>query len=71
MEDQALSIAVVGGTGAEGSAIALRLANAGYRVTLGTRDSAKGARVTCSMNSLAPKRSGFRVTRKRPRQPAL
>lgn len=52
MEDQALSIAVVGGTGAEGSAIALRLAHAGYRVTLGTRNSAKGARVIAELNEL-------------------
>lgn len=52
MEGQAPSIAVVGGTGAEGSAIALRLAHAGYRVTLGTRDSTKGARVSAELNAL-------------------
>jgi 8-hydroxy-5-deazaflavin:NADPH oxidoreductase len=52
MENQAPAIAVVGGTGAEGSAIALRLAHAGYRVTIGTRDTAKGERVTGELNKL-------------------
>jgi 8-hydroxy-5-deazaflavin:NADPH oxidoreductase len=46
------TIAVIGGTGAEGSAIALRLGHAGYRVIMGTRDSAKGARVTAELNKL-------------------
>lgn len=35
------TIAVIGGTGAEGSGIALRLAKAGHRVVLGSRDAAK------------------------------
>jgi 8-hydroxy-5-deazaflavin:NADPH oxidoreductase len=52
MESQVPTIGVVGGTGAEGSAIALRLAHAGYRVIIGTRDSAKGARVTAELNEL-------------------
>jgi 8-hydroxy-5-deazaflavin:NADPH oxidoreductase len=52
MEGQASTIAVVGGTGAEGSAIALRLARAGYRVTIGTRDSEKGARITAELNKI-------------------
>lgn len=46
------AIAVIGGTGAEGSAIALRLGNAGYRVIIGTRDAAKGGRVTAELNKL-------------------
>jgi hypothetical protein len=41
MEGPYPTIAVVGGTGAEGSAIALRLGHAGYRVIIGTRDVAK------------------------------
>jgi 8-hydroxy-5-deazaflavin:NADPH oxidoreductase len=45
-------IAVIGGTGAEGSAIALRLGNAGHRVIIGTRDAAKGGRVTAELNKL-------------------
>jgi NADPH-dependent F420 reductase len=52
MEGQSPTIAVVGGTGAEGSAIALRLGHAGYRVIIGTRDSAKGVRVTAELNTL-------------------
>lgn len=35
------TIAIIGGTGAEGSGIALRLAKAGHRVILGSRDAAK------------------------------
>lgn len=35
------TIAIIGGTGAEGSGIALRLAKAGHRVVLGSRDAAK------------------------------
>jgi 8-hydroxy-5-deazaflavin:NADPH oxidoreductase len=45
-------IAVIGGTGAEGSAIALRLGNAGYRVIIGTRDTAKGGRVAAELNAI-------------------
>ena len=52
MAAQSPTIAVIGGTGAEGSAIALRLGQAGYRVTIGTRDSAKGTRVTAELNDL-------------------
>src|SRR3984885_16355235 len=52
MEGQSPTIAVVGGTWAEGSAIALRLGHAGYRVIIGTRDSAKGVRVTAELNTL-------------------
>ena len=52
MADESSTIAVIGGTGAEGSAIALRLGHAGYRVIIGTRDSAKGARVTTELNKL-------------------
>ena len=52
MADESSTIAVIGGTGAEGSAIALRLGHAGYRVIMGTRDSAKGARVTAELNKL-------------------
>jgi hypothetical protein len=52
MEGQSPTIAVVGGTGAEGSAIALRLGHAGYRVIIGTRDSAKGEGVAAELNEL-------------------
>jgi 8-hydroxy-5-deazaflavin:NADPH oxidoreductase len=52
MTDESPTIAVIGGTGAEGSAIALRLGHAGHRVIVGTRDLAKGARVTADLNKL-------------------
>jgi len=44
------AVAVIGGTGAEGSAIALRLGHSGYRVVIGTRDPAKGARIAAELN---------------------
>jgi NADPH-dependent F420 reductase len=46
MGEEVTTIAVVGGTGAEGSAIALRLGHAGYRVIIGTRDTSKAARIS-------------------------
>jgi 8-hydroxy-5-deazaflavin:NADPH oxidoreductase len=52
MDGEFPTIAVVGGTGAEGSAIALRLGHAGYHVIIGTRDSTKGARVTAELNKI-------------------
>ena len=51
MKDMFPAIAVVGGTGAEGSAIALRLGKAGHRVTIGTRDRARGASVAAELNA--------------------
>ena len=50
MERTLPPIAVIGGTGAEGSAIALRLGHAGYQVIIGTRDPAKGARIVAELN---------------------
>ncbi|HEY1362267.1 MAG TPA: NADPH-dependent F420 reductase [Xanthobacteraceae bacterium] len=38
-----LSIAVVGGTGQEGSGLALRLARAGHKVVIGSRDAGRAA----------------------------
>jgi 8-hydroxy-5-deazaflavin:NADPH oxidoreductase len=52
MGGEMTTIAVVGGTGAEGSAIALRLGRAGYRVIIGTRDSSKGARISAELNRI-------------------
>ena len=52
MAGEPSTVAVIGGTGAEGSAIALRLGHAGYRVIIGTRDAAKGERVTAELNKL-------------------
>ena len=52
MHGKSQTVAVIGGTGAEGSAIALRLAHAGYRVIIGTRDPAKGAKVAAELDRL-------------------
>ena len=38
-----MDVAVIGGTGAEGYGLTLRLARAGHRVTIGSRDAARGA----------------------------
>jgi 8-hydroxy-5-deazaflavin:NADPH oxidoreductase len=38
-----MDVAVVGGTGAEGFGLALRLAKAGHHVTIGSRDADRGA----------------------------
>ncbi len=38
-----MDIAVIGGTGAEGFGLALRLGSAGHRVTIGSRDASRGA----------------------------
>src|SRR4051794_29989322 len=46
------SICVVGGTGAEGSGLALRWAHAGHRVTLGSRDAAKAEAGAAELNRL-------------------
>ncbi len=46
-------IAVIGGTGKEGSGLAMRWARAGYEVILGSRDAAKGARVAEALNAQA------------------
>jgi 8-hydroxy-5-deazaflavin:NADPH oxidoreductase len=51
-EESSPVITVIGGTGAEGSAIALRLAHAGHRVIIGSRDTAKGVRVAAELNQI-------------------
>jgi NADPH-dependent F420 reductase len=47
-----ISIAVLGGTGAEGSGLALRWAHAGHRVTLGSRNPDKARERTAELNGL-------------------
>ena len=44
------SIAILGGTGSEGSGLALRWADAGYRVILGSRNAEKAAQVCAGIN---------------------
>jgi NADPH-dependent F420 reductase len=45
------TIAVLGGTGAEGSALALRFAGAGHRVIIGSRDAARAAATANEINA--------------------
>jgi hypothetical protein len=49
---QQLDIAVLGGTGAEGSGLAYRWAAAGHRVVLGSRDSARAEEAAAKLNAL-------------------
>jgi NADPH-dependent F420 reductase len=48
------SIAVVGGTGAEGSGLAVRWASQGYPVILGSRSTEKAESVAAELNALLP-----------------
>jgi NADPH-dependent F420 reductase len=47
-----LTIAILGGTGQEGSGLALRLGKAGHRVILGSRDAARAAAAAGEMNGV-------------------
>lgn len=46
-----LTVAIVGGTGKEGSGLALRWAQAGYRIVIGSRDPAKAQATADEMNT--------------------
>ena len=48
-----MDVAVIGGTGAEGFGLALRLAKAGHHVTLGSRDARRGAESAARASELA------------------
>ena len=48
---QTYTIAVLGGTGQEGSGLALRWAKAGHRVILGSRDASKAAAAAAEMKA--------------------
>jgi NADPH-dependent F420 reductase len=48
-----VDVAVVGGTGAEGFGLALRLAKAGHRVLIGSRDAARGADAAAKASDVA------------------
>lgn len=50
--NNSFSICVVGGSGAEGSGLALRWANAGHRVILGSRDSEKAQAAAQGLNTI-------------------
>ena len=46
------TIAIIGGTGAEGGGIALRLAKAGHRVLIGSRDAAKAKAAAAELSAV-------------------
>lgn len=48
------TIAVIGGTGAEGSGLAVRWAAAGYPVVIGSRSAEKAANVATELSALLP-----------------
>ena len=52
MSEERFSICVVGGTGAEGSGLALRWAKAGHRVKIGSRDPAKARETARELNAI-------------------
>ena len=52
MSDKSYSICVVGGTGAEGSGLALRWAHAGHRVSIGSRDAGKAEAAARELNAV-------------------
>lgn len=52
MNNDKYVIAVLGGTGAEGSGLALRLANAGHKVILGSRNPEKAEKVSAELNQI-------------------
>lgn len=55
MSETKYSICVVGGTGAEGSGLALRWAEAGHQVTIGSRDPAKAQDAARALNAILGK----------------
>ena len=48
-----MDVAVIGGTGAEGFGLALRLAKAGHHVTIGSRDASRGGESAAKASELA------------------
>ena len=52
MTEDVLSICVVGGTGAQGSGLALRWAKAGHKVTVASRDAAKAQAAAQELNAI-------------------
>lgn len=52
MSGKSYSICVVGGTGAEGSGLALRWAHAGHRVGIGSRDAGKAEAAARELNTV-------------------
>jgi NADPH-dependent F420 reductase len=57
-----LSIAVLGGTGKEGSGLAFRWAHAGHAVTIGSRDAAKAVAAAAELDALLAGRATIKGT---------
>ena len=58
MTEQSLPrIAVLGGTGSEGSGLAVRWANAGYSVTIGSRSAERAAEGAAKLNAILGRQS--------------
>lgn len=55
MSDESLKICLVGGTGAQGSGLALRWANSGHSVVIASRDQAKAQAVANELNRVIGK----------------
>jgi NADPH-dependent F420 reductase len=55
MERRRYKIAVLGGTGAQGSGLALRLAAAGHELAIGSRDGERAARAAVELSTCAGK----------------
>ena len=51
MEHQRYKIAILGGTGAQGSGLALRLAAAGHALTIGSRDGGRAAEIAAQLSA--------------------
>src|SRR5262252_7891889 len=51
VERQRYRIAILGGTGAQGSALALRLAAAGHAVTIGSRDAGRARAAAAELSA--------------------
>ena len=54
MTDTKPLIAVIGGTGSQGSGLAMRWAKAGYPVIIGSRDSDKAKQSAIEITAIAP-----------------
>lgn len=52
------TLAILGGTGKEGSGLAFRWANAGYPVIIGSRDAGRAAATAAELNTLLPSGGG-------------
>lgn len=57
-----MKIAIVGGTGAEGSGLALRFARAGEAVIIGSRDAARASEVAKELNQKHANGAGLQIS---------